>query len=132
MSDLLPEADVQDSIRLQATKAGCRLWRNNVGVLPDRRGVPVRYGLANESAKQNKLVKSADLIGIMPVVIRPEHVGTTMGIFLSIEVKKEGWRFNPNDKHQVAQAKWADIVRGLGGYAQMIDSWDNVILWSIK
>jgi len=107
------ESVVQDMIRLGATKAGCRLWRNNVGVLPGYNDTPVRYGLANESKAQNELVKSADLIGIMPVVIRPEHVGMTLGVFMSIECKREGWRYNPNDPHQVAQAKWAEIVTGL-------------------
>ena len=125
------ELDVQDSVMLAACKAGCRVYRNNVGVLKDQRGIPVRYGLANLSSKQNKLVKSADLIGIMPVVIRPEHVGMTMGVFLSLEIKKEGWRYNPNDPHQKAQAAWVDIVRSLGGYAQMITSWNEVALWSV-
>ena len=123
------ETDIQDRIRLEASKAGCRLWRNNVGALLDSRGVPVRYGLANETSQQNKLVKSADLIGIMPVKIRQEHVGMTFGVFMSIECKREGWSFRPNDKRQQAQARWAEIIRSLNGYAQMCTSWDDVILW---
>ena len=46
------EAWVQASLRLEASTKGARLWRNNVGALLDDRGIPVRFGLAND----NKLV----------------------------------------------------------------------------
>ena len=37
----LSEADVQAHIRLAVSKMGWTIWRNNVGVLKDARGVPV-------------------------------------------------------------------------------------------
>ena len=36
------EAAVQNRIRLEASDKGLRIWRNNVGVLMDDRGIPVR------------------------------------------------------------------------------------------
>ena len=71
------ETDVQASIRLEAAGKGIVLWRNNVGVLMDQRGRPVRYGLANDSERVNSVTKSSDLIGIKPLAIQDYHVGTT-------------------------------------------------------
>ena len=85
------ESAVSALVRLEASAKGVLLFRNNVGVLPDANGRPVRYGLANESPEQNKIIKSADLIGIRPVLIEPRHVGHTIGQFVSREVKKGGW-----------------------------------------
>jgi hypothetical protein len=118
---------VSDEVRLFIGKLGWKTWRNNVGCLPGHGGAPVRYGLANESKKQNKLVKSADLIGVIPMLIEQHHVGMTIGRFLSLETKKEGWKFNPNDAHQAAQANWINIVNGLGGYAKFVQSTEDIL-----
>lgn len=109
------ESDVQNLLRCEASKMGARLWRNNVGVLYDANDRPVRYGLANESAQQNKIIKSSDLIGLTPVTIQPHHVGQTLGIFTAVEVKRTGWTYNPNDKHQLAQYNFLQLVNSLGG-----------------
>ena len=112
------EATVQAAIRIAASKAGWRLWRNNVGVLKNERGVPIRFGLANDSKNVNAMIKSADLIGIRPVLITPEMVGTVIGQFASIECKPEGWVMCATDTHELAQARWAEIVLLHGGYAK--------------
>ena len=111
------EVRQQGLVRLDAAKHGVWLTRNNVGALLDERGVPVRYGLANESKEQNKQVKSADLIGIRSVLIGPHPVGQVIGQFVSVECKKQGWAFNPNDKHEVAQLNWCQFVVAKGGFA---------------
>lgn len=111
------EARQQSLVRLDAAQHGVWLTRNNVGALLDARGVPVRYGLANESVTQNRVIKSADLIGIRPILIGPQHVGTLIGQFVSREVKKSGWKFNPKDKHEVAQMQWCQFVLSKGGDA---------------
>lgn len=111
------EASVQSLVRLEAAKRGWKLWRNNVGVLLDAKGRPVRYGLANDSAAVNANVKSADLVGIRPVVITQDMVGSVIGQFVSIECKHEGWKPAMKDTHEAAQRAWADLVMQAGGYA---------------
>lgn len=110
------EVHQQALVRLDAVQCGVWLTRNNVGALLDERGVPVRYGLANETKEQNKAVKSADLIGIRSVLIGPQHVGMVIGQFVSRECKHEGWTYK-GDKHEQAQLAWANFVLSKGGDA---------------
>ena len=111
------EAWSQSMVRLEAPRFGIWLGRNNVGALLDKRGVPVRYGLANESKQQNEVMKSGDLIGIRPVVITASMVGGTIGQFVSRECKRPGWVFK-GDAHEQAQANWAALVIKYGGDAK--------------
>ena len=120
------ESRNQQDIRLRAAQQGGVLWRNNVGATPAREPhrcphcgtrseilrTPVRYGLANDSHKLNSRIKSADLIGITPVII----AGQRVGVFTSIEVKREGWEYTGTGR-EPAQLAWADLVRRFGGLA---------------
>lgn len=110
------EAAVQNEIRLEASKAGLRLWRNNVGAIKDERGVPVRYGLCNDNAQLNASLKSSDLIGIRPVLIQPHHVGTVIGQFVAREVKAPTWRYTATTR-EMAQLRFLELVTSLGGDA---------------
>lgn len=110
------ESRQQSIVRLEAAQYGVWLTRNNVGALIDDRGIPVRYGLANETKEQNKHVKSADLIGIKPILIGPHHVGSTIGQFVSREVKHAAWKWK-GDKHEQAQMNWCNFVIAKGGDA---------------
>lgn len=110
------EGRQQSLIRIEAAQKNISLFRNNVGALLDARGTPVRYGLANESKKQNEIIKSADLIGIEPVLITQLHVGYTFGRFISVEVKEEVWQWSGDD-HEQAQLRWAEHVISKGGRA---------------
>jgi hypothetical protein len=111
------EASVQSKVRLEAARKGLKLWRNNVGALLDSRGVPVRYGLANDSAQLNKVVKSGDLIGWRPVVITADMVGSRIAQFVSRECKRPGWKFCGDD-HERAQLRWAEALLIDGGDAK--------------
>lgn len=113
------ERDVQNQIRLEAAQKNILLWRNNVGVMQDLTGRPVRFGLANDSAKMNKNVKSSDLIGLRPVLITPAHVGTIMGQFIAREVKPDTWAYRGTDKEK-AQLKFLNIVTKYGGDAAFV------------
>lgn len=112
------EATILNEFRLISSRQGWIMWRNNVGVLIDERGRPVRYGLANESPQMNASFKSADLIGIRPMLITPDHVGMTIGQFASVECKHEGWRPDASPRTK-AQLAWVDLVRKHGGYAMV-------------
>lgn len=110
------EASVQSRVRVAEGRKGALLFRNNVGALPDARGVPVRYGLANDSSALNKVVKSGDLIGIRPIWIEPHHVGQVIGQFVSRECKAEGWQYGNTPREQAQQA-WIDLIVAKGGDA---------------
>jgi len=111
------EAAIQTRIRLEASKKGLRLWRNNVGAATTENGDFIRYGLANDSKQMNKLIKSSDLVGIRPVLITQEHVGQVIGQFVAREVKAGAWTYS-GTPHEVAQLKFLQLVEGLGGDAQ--------------
>ena len=107
------EAAVQADIRLAAAKRGdLVLWRNNSGALTDDAGRLIRFGLGNDSAQANKRLKSADLIGI--------HRGS--GRFVSIEVKRPGWKHSDASERDRAQAAWAATVVAMGGVALRVTS----------
>lgn len=116
----MSESGIQSRVRLDASYKGGVLWRNNVGALQDKRGVPVRYGLANDSVALNKVCKSADLIGIKPVLVTLAHVGTTIGQFASIECKHGAWRPGEDPQREQAQSNWAALVTRMGGYAKIV------------
>lgn len=110
------ETAVQGRIMLAAAQRGARLWRNNVGAYVDKTGRMVRYGLCNSSKKLNDSVKSSDTIGLRPVLITAQHVGTVIGQFMAVEVKKGDWKPGLSAR-ELAQAKFMQIVRDLGGVA---------------
>lgn len=110
------EASIQNAIRMRASETGARLWRNNVGAGKLQNGSFLRWGLCNDSEAVNREVKSADLIGILPVIITPAHVGQTLGQFWSIECKRPGWKYAGTDREK-AQLKWIEAVTALGGRA---------------
>jgi len=98
------ETTLQQQIRLaHGTRTDCRLFRNQVGQLPDpRTGRPVQFGLARGSA---------DLIGWRTITITPDMVGTQLAVFTSIEVKTPTGRIRPE------QHAWLGAVRNAGGIA---------------
>ena len=115
------EREIQDMVRVEASQAGARLWRNNLGAGTLVNGSFIRWGLANESSAMNAILKSADLIGVRPVVITQEMVGTTVGVFLSREIKPEGWKFT-GTPHEIAQRTWIDLINSMGGDAAFASS----------
>jgi hypothetical protein len=107
------ESAVQAAVRLEAGKKGVYLWRNNVGALIDDRGVPVRYGLANESKAMNERIKSSDLIGWRGEIITPDRVGQMIGRGVMRECKKVGWRYTGNP-HELAQLNFLLLATASG------------------
>jgi hypothetical protein len=98
------ETTLQQQIRLAlGTRPDARLFRNQVGSLPDpRTGRLVTFGLARGSA---------DLIGWRTVTITPDMVGQRLAVFTSIEIKTPTGRIRPE------QQAWLSVVQGAGGIA---------------
>ena len=119
------ESAVTSHVRLAAAQLNVTLWRNNCGGFYDDTGRFVRYGLGSEAK-----LASSDWIGIRPTLITPEMVGSVLGVFTAVEMKQEGWKFNSNDKHQLQQKHFIDIVNangGMAGFAQSVDDFYKVI-----
>ena len=121
---MMSEAEVQSRIMMEAAKYGIILWRNNSGAgkfVDEETGNTshVRFGLGNISKQQNSRFKSSDLIGIYPYQTIAHG---TIGIFIAVEVKKEGWKYNPNDEREVAQKAYIDYVIARGGVAGFCSS----------
>lgn len=119
------EAYVQSIVRLEAPKHGVWLTRNNVGaqkiVDPDTQEVRMlRFGLANESPAQNKVLKSGDLIGWRSITIQPYHVGSVFAQFVSRECKKVTWSWGEDVERETAQLAWANLVNKAGGDAKIV------------
>lgn len=120
------EDEVQSELRLKIAREGrTTVFRNNSGATQDKTGRVIRYGLANDSARVNEVLKSHDLIGWTRTVITPDMVGKTVAVFTSIECKREGWKSDPKDKRETAQRTWADAVNGNGGIARFISDADQ-------
>lgn len=115
------EDEVQQKILIDSAKLDCFLLRNNSGALNDANGRPVRYGLGNNSAKQNEGFKSSDLVGPLTITITPEMVGKKIAVFASVEVKKEGWKFTGLQR-EIAQQNYIDWVNNKGGIAFFANS----------
>lgn len=112
------ESTVQQEVQIQGMYHSCTLMRNNSGACVDETGRLIRYGLGNVSKKHQENSASSDLIGITKVVITPDMVGKTLGVFTAIEVKKEDWNENKKlDKREQAQSNFITWVKSLGGFA---------------
>jgi len=114
------EAPVSQHAILYASELGVLTQRNNVGSWTDITGREIRYGLLNESKKQNDEIKSSDHICIVPVIITPEMVGQRVGIFCALETKRTGWHLTPGDKRGQAQLAYHQLVKAYGGYAGFV------------
>lgn len=126
-SGLSGELAVQQQIRAEAPAHSCVLWRNNSGACTDESGRPIRYGLGNDSAKINAVLKSSDLIGITPVT--DPVSGLRYGVFTAIEVKAPGYK-GPRSQRELAQARFIKLVQdcgGLAGFASDVEHYRRLV-----
>ena len=122
----MKEAATQAHIRLALAQAGSMMWRNNSGAATDKTGRLIRYGLGNDSKRVQEQYRSADLVGITPVLVTPEMVGKWVGIFTAVEVKAPGFR-GPNEEREFAQQRWLALVRSYGGRADFAASVEQAL-----
>jgi hypothetical protein len=111
------EGAVQTLVRLEATRKGKRLFRNNVGAGYLQDGSFIRWGLANDSKAVNDVCKSSDLIGISPEIITAADVGYPRGRFVAREIKEAGWQYTGTER-EVAQYKFLCLIASMGGDAR--------------
>lgn len=124
------EGHVLTKVQCEAGFKDTLLFRNNVGVLRDENGRPVRYGLANESKEENSRLKSSDLIGIRKVFIEPYMLGRTIGQFVAREAKHGAWVWGEDSSREVPQQTFGDVILSYGGdfaFASGVGTFDRVI-----
>lgn len=102
------ETAMVSRIRLEASRYGYHLWRNNSGAGYMKDGRFIRWGLANDSPQVNAIVKSSDLIGVGP-----------RGQFVAREVKRGDWKYTGTPRER-AQKAFIDLVNAKGGDAQFV------------
>lgn len=153
------ESEVQQEIQMFAASLGCNLMRNNSGAgmlrAEDGRESYVRFGLGNISKEHNEEIKSSDLVGTLPMMMvyddrnifmrfdfvtpkvllnRPSN-WPLVGRAIYIEVKKEGWRFNPKDKREQAQLAFINLERARGaiaGFCASVEDFKRLIYYPIQ
>lgn len=101
VGELKSEANIQNSILVALSEAGCLVWRQNTGAYKDKTGRVIRYGLC---------VGSSDIIGI-----------TTSGQFMAVEVKTKTGRIRPE------QQRFIDAVNRAGGRAGVARSVEDAL-----
>lgn len=108
------ETNIQQRIRLAlGTRPDVRLFRNQVGQLPDpRTGRPVQFGLAKGSA---------DIVGWTTKTITEDDLGKSYAIFTSIEVKTSTGRLTG------LQQNWLHTVQTAGGFAGVARSPEDAL-----
>jgi len=105
------EDQVSSEIDLAHSHGDVRLLRNNVGVLLDRTGRPIAYGLGSKGAKPLK--GTSDKIGWRSVTVAPEMVGRRLAVFVAIE-EKDLAHPTPDQLRFIANVQ---AVGGLAGVA---------------
>lgn len=126
---LSSEGSVQARLQVAAPQQGNSLWRNNAGAATTDDNRHIRFGVGNISEKLWDKWKSSDLIGITQITVGPRHLGSTLGVFTAVEVKKPGWK-KPQNKREEAQMNFiANVNRmgGLGLFAQDVDDYNRAV-----
>lgn len=109
----MTELQIQDAIRVELGNPrlypDVLIFRNNVGVLQDRNGRHVRYGLCPGSS---------DLIGIFT-----PDLSDPVGVFIAAEIK------TPTGKESDEQRRFGALVTSRGGFYAVLRSVDDARRW---
>lgn len=111
----MSETAIQQRIRLALGKLPwVRMFRNNVGKLPDpRTGRWVDFGVGGKGG--------GDLLGWRTITVTPEMVGQRVAQFVSLEVKTATGRVRPE------QENWRRVVEQCGGLAAVVRSEEDAL-----
>ena len=106
-----PESVLMAEIMLAMSDMGLLVWRQHVGTYrPIHGGAPIKIGLTGMS----------DIGAIVPKIVTPKMVGTTIGLAVQVEVK------TATGRESEAQATWGRVVRNKGGIYVLARSVDDI------
>lgn len=97
------EGELNETLMLEASRLGGRLWRNNSGVAFHKDGSVVAYGVASPGG--------SDLMGFTVVEITADMVGRKVAVFTAVESK------TGKQKPRKDQQDFLDMVERKGGIA---------------
>lgn len=109
----MSETSTMHGIMLAIGNGAVRVWRNNLGMLWDKNGRAVRFGVANPGG--------SDLLGYKTVRITADMVGQDIAQFIAIEVKE------PRGVVTAAQANFIAAVNEAGGRAGVCRTVDEAL-----
>ena len=107
------ESNILNDCLIALSKAGCKAFRHNVGMgwvgksqrISHTQTVTVHAGdviVRKARPLHAGLAKGAsDIIGIKPHIVTQKDVGTTIGVFISPEIKKENGRATKEQLHWI-------------------------------
>lgn len=101
------ETKIMNEVSTTLSTKNYVVYRNNVGELHTPYGGYIKFGLC---------VGSSDLIGIKPIVIKPDDVGKTIGVFCAFEVKTEKGNLDDDQKDFI------NTIKRLGGITDVLRS----------
>lgn len=121
----MSESDIMKRIQIWASRAGFRLWRNNVAKAYN--GIVQRVSMTDRVTvypgdiiiRKPRLIHaglcpgSSDLIGVRPTLITESMIGQTKGIFTAIEVKTQRGRTTE------LQDNFIRAIEDMGGIARV-------------
>lgn len=118
------EKEIEKEILAEAGRYNINLWVNNTGALDTPDGRHIRFGLGNSSHDINKRLKFPDRVGILPIKITPDMIGLTVGVFIGVELKREGWNYTGQGREE-AQSNAIELIKRKGGIAGFVNSIDS-------
>jgi hypothetical protein len=121
----MKESTAQKLARVAASRAGARVFRNNVGSFwTGSRFIQHANGSVTifdaRRVQTGLSVGSSDLIGWQTILITPEMVGKPVAAFVSLEIKSATGRLSKEQRH------WLKTVAEAGGIAGAVRTPDEV------
>lgn len=128
----MSEFKIMQDIQVFASKLGCRLFRNNVGLGWVGKSVRIDRRMTVQVDAGDVIVKharplhaglclgSSDLIGFTPIVVTESMIGQTFAVFTAAEIK------DSNGRATKEQAAFLAMIHDMGGIAVLAKSGDNL------
>jgi len=112
----LKESDIQNQILIELSKQGTVAFRINAGsfwageIMSNKDNMLL---LKNPRKIQGAPEGTSDIIGLTSVMITTEMVGTRVGVFTAIEVKKPGENPKPHQKNFLKNMRDRGAIAGV-------------------
>jgi len=121
----LNETALGKKIQIALSRAGARVFRNNVGTAwTGKKRTRIKNDVIIQDAriiKYGLFPGSGDYIGFIPKTITPDMVGQRVALFVSCEIKTKTGPIQKN------QEKWMNFIQENGGIAFVARSPDEAI-----